>query len=337
MMKFGLVGCGGIGELRAQAIPQAGAHQLVAVQDLDGERANRLAKQCGAAVHENWLELVGREDIDAVIVATPPSSHAEISMAALEAGKHVLVEKPVTRTADEARRLVAAAGANGRFLATGYNYRFYPSFIMARRLLAEGRIGALDHIRSYTGYTANDHHSAWLHEEQVMGGGSLRDNGTHLIDLTLYFLGGAQEYTGYASNHVWQFPGCEDNGFLLIRNPAGVIATLQASWTEWRGYRFGLEIYGERGIIRATCFPMGVEVTWKEPGESKFCTKADRFWMTFVMEHWKSYRWVVVQSFIEEFKEFVKGAQGLPTEIATGMDGLRAIEAALAAEGNSRL
>jgi predicted dehydrogenase len=336
-MKFGLVGCGGIGELRAQAIPQAGDHQLVAVQDQDTERADRLAKQSGAAVQESWLDLVNRPDIDAVIVSTPPSSHTEISLAALQAGKHVLCEKPLTPTADEARTLVAAAEANDRFLATGYNYRFYPSFIMARRLLAEGRIGKLDHIRSYTGYTANDHHSAWLHDEQVMGGGSLRDNGTHLIDLTLYFLGGASEFTGYASNNVWGFPGCEDNGFLLIRNPAGIIATLQASWTEWLGYRFGLEFYGERGVIRATCFPMGVQVTWKAPGEKKFQKKADRFWMTFVMEHWKTYRWVVVQSFIEEFKEFTKATQGMPSEIATGLDGLRAIEAAHAAEANSQL
>jgi predicted dehydrogenase len=253
----------------------------------------------------------------------------------MQAGKHVLCEKPITRTVDEARQMVTAAEQSGNFLATGFNYRFYPSFVMARRLLREGRIGALDHIRSYAGYTAADHHQAWLHDEKEMGGGALRDNGIHLIDLTLYFLGGAQDLLGFASNHVWEFPGCEDNGFLLMRNGLGQVATLQASWTEWAGYRFGLEIYGEHGIIRATCFPMYLQVTWREAGETKLRTKSDRFWTTFVMEHWKSYRWVVVESFIEELRAFTKGVQGLPTEIATGVDGLRALEAALVAEENS--
>ena len=123
----------------------------------------------------------------------------------------------------------------------------------------------------------------------------------------------------------------------MLRVEICVVGRLDPSWTEWLGYRFGLEFYGERGVIRATCFPMGVEVTWKEPGKTKFQKKADHFWMTFVMEHWKSYRWVVVQSFIEEFTEFIKATQGRPSDIATGLDGLRAIEAAQAAEVNSQL
>src|SRR5690606_28302912 len=129
---------------------------------------------------------------------------------------------PLARTADECRLIVEAAEQSERLLATGFNYRFYPSILKARELLDAGIIGELDHIRSYAGYSARDHGQAWIHDEGIMGGGALRDNGIHLIDLTLYFLGEpVEEVHGFATNRVWRFPGCEDNGFALLRGESG--------------------------------------------------------------------------------------------------------------------
>ncbi len=327
-MRFGLIGCGGIGQLRAQALSLNNNYQLTAVTDLDQSLSQSLTAQYGGQIAANWRELIRRDDVDAVLVSTPPMLHAEMSIAALEAGKHVLCEKPLARTLAESQQMVEAAARHNRFLGTGFNYRFYPSMKKARELLDSGLIGELDHIRSYTGYSATDHNQAWLHDEKVMGGGALRDNGIHLIDLTCYFLGDVADIKGYTSNSVWGFPGCEDNGFALLRNQQNRVATLQASWTEWRGYKLMVEIYGSRGYIRASCFPMLTQVAWAEETGGPVRKKMHWFTKTQIMEKLRSYRWVVVQSFIEEFDAFAQAAQGQPSMMATGQDGLLAIEVA---------
>jgi len=327
-LRFGLIGCGGIGELRAEALTKTNSHRIVALSDLDESRARALSLRYGGDVERNWRSLVQREDVDAVIVSTPPSLHAEMSIEALQSGKHVICEKPLARTPDECRMMTAAAKRSGRFLATGFNYRFYPSILKARALLDSGIIGELDHIRSYAGYTAAEHNPAWVHDADIMGGGALRDNGIHLIDLTRYFLGEVEEVKGFASNSAWNFKGCEDNGFALLRSPKGVIATLQASWTEWRGYRFLIELYGSLGCIRTWCFPMMTQVLWTTKRGGRPRKQTYLFPKTFLFEHLKTYRWVVTQSFIVELHGFTEAIQGCRTQIADGMDGLRAVEIA---------
>ena len=327
-MRYGLIGCGGIGTLRAKALRQTPGAQLVALFDIESNRSKQLAQLVSAEVMPTWADLVMSDDIDAVVVSTPPDSHAELTIAALQAGKHVLCEKPLARSSLECQSMVDAAQQAGRFLATGFNYRFYPSVMKARDLLASGRIGELDHIRSYAGYTAADHSQSWLHEASVMGGGALWDNGTHLIDLTAFFLGNVVEAEGFASGAIWGFQGIEDNGFLLLRNQDGRIASLQASWTEWKGYRFLLEIYGYKGIIQISCFPMRTQVQWAEYRGGKSRSTTYNFPKVFLMEHLRSYRWIVEQSFIAEFTEFQSAASGLPSVVATGADGARAIRIA---------
>jgi predicted dehydrogenase len=334
-IRLGLIGCGGIGELRAAAIKRLPAHRMVSLSDIDQDRAQAVSAKYGGTVEADWRQLIKSGDLDAVVISTPPHLHASMCIAALEAGKHVLCEKPLARTPDECRRILEAAAQNDRFVATGFNYRFYPSIEKARALFDAGVIGELDHVRSYTGYSAKDHNHAWLHDVDVMGGGALRDNGIHLIDLTQYFLGNVAEVRGFTLDHVWGFKGCEDNGFALLRNKAGKIASLQASWTEWRGYRFLIEIYGKRGCIRASCFPMVTQViSANEPG-GRTKRKSFYFPLVHLREHLQSYRWVVVQSFIKELDAFARAISGESTAIATGLDGLRAVEIAHEVSSNS--
>jgi predicted dehydrogenase len=330
-MRFGLIGCGEIGSLRAAALKKLPGFRLEAVSDIDLDRARRVSIRYGGFVVPDWRSLVHREGLEAVIVSTPPHLHAEMCREALKAGKHVLCEKPLARTPEECRSILEVEKQSGRFLATGFNYRFYPSIQKARELLDGGVIGTLDYIRSYTGYSATEHSQSWLHDREIMGGGALRDNGIHLIDLTCYFLGEVEEVKGFASNGVWEFKGCEDNGFALLRSTTGKIASLQASWTEWRGYRFLIEIYGTRGCIRTHCFPMITQVMWSQTRGGTMRRKTYLFLRTFIQEHLRSYRWIVIQSFIQELQAFSRAIRGELTELATGRDGLRAVEIAHAA------
>lgn len=333
-MRFALIGCGDIGILRARALARADGCSLVVAADTDASKANAVAALVpGASGITNWREAVRRDDVDAVIVSTPPSMHEEMTITALEAGKHVLCEKPLARSPTECRAMVQAAERTGRRLATGFNYRFYPSFSRAREILDSGLIGELDHVRSYGGYSATSHNQPWVHDAGTVGGGALRDIGIHLIDLTRDFLGDVVAVQGAASGRVWKYPGCEDNGFALLRNSRGNLAAVHASWTEWRRYQFRVEIYGTRGCIRATCFPMMTQVVWAGETGGRSQTKTDWFPRFALGEKLKSYRWVVVESFVEELAAFVSYVRGEPSRVATGGDGLRAVEIAFDAAG----
>jgi len=327
-LRVGLIGCGAIGDLRAQAVQRSPEYQLIAVADVDAARAAAFGKKFGVATEKDWAALLARTDVDTIVLSTPPSSHAEIAVAALQAGKHVLCEKPLARTPEECRQMMDAAARAGRTLTTGFNYRFYPSVMKAREIFDSGAIGELDHVRAFTGYSATAHHQAWLHDAKIMGGGSLRDNGIHLIDTALYFLGDPVEVQGAGSAAVWNFPGCEDNGFALLRNAKGNVAALHASWTEWTGYKFSIEIYGTRGCIRIRCFPMITEVVSGDAKAGK--TKRQSFYFPKVhfMEHLKGYQWVVVRSFIQEFAEFRAAVAGQKSSVASGHDGWRAVDVA---------
>ncbi len=332
-LRFGLIGCGDIGRVRAQALLRARPHRLVAVSDLDGRRASEIAAAHEASLDRDWQTLLQRDEVDAVIISTPPDRHAAMAIAALEAGKHVLCEKPLARTPAECEDILGAAERTGRHVATGFNYRFYPSVRMARRLLDQGAIGKLSHIHAYGGYSANSHAQAWVHDAGTVGGGALFDIGIHLIDLTRWFLGGVEEAHAERTNAVWGFPNCEDNGFLLMRGPEGRIATLHASWTEWGRYRFLLELVGDRGSLRVWCFPMRVELLASRQTGGKVKRKRWTFPFTMAGEHLRSYRWIVARSFVDEYHAFAAAIEGRPSAIATGRDGAAAIE--LAATGRT--
>lgn len=327
-LRLGLVGCGDIAHIRAQAIAQSSSCELVTVADLDTARARAFAAKYKAAADESWAAMIERPDVDAIVISTPPSSHAEIGMAAMRAGKHVICEKPLARTTEECQAMVDAAASTGRVLATGFNYRFYPSVLKAREFFEAGAIGELDHMRAYTGYSATAHNHPWLHDADVMGGGTLRDNGIHLIDTALYFFGDPVDVQGYGTNDVWKFPGCEDNGFVIARNAQDKVLTLQSSWTEWAGYKFSIEIYGSKGCIRIRCFPMITQVVTGGLGAKTQSKQSFYFPKVHFMEHLKSYRWIVLESFVVEFDEFRLAIEGKKSRVASGHDGLRSVDLA---------
>jgi predicted dehydrogenase len=169
-----------------------------------------------------------------------------------------------------------------------------------------------------------------------MGGGALLDNGIHIIDLTRYFLGEVAEVKGYATDKVWGFPGCEDNGFALLKSPSGKIASLQASWSEWRGYRFYIEVYGTRGCVRASYPPMMTQMVRMDSSGTKRRRKIYVFPLLQVIERVRSYRWTGLQSFIKELTAFTQTIFGEKTALALGLDGLNSVKIAHAVYQSTR-
>jgi predicted dehydrogenase len=333
MIRFGLIGCGAIGKMRAEALQRTPGAELRMVYDVASERCGELASRFGAHAAASLHEVVASGEIDAVIVSTPPNLHREPCEAALSAQKEVLCEKPLAATVEDCQRIVDAARQHGRTLGIGYNYRFYPAIAKAREMIAAGRIGEVNYVNGFTGHPGGPEFThQWVRNPEITGGGALMDNGTHVADLTLHFLGEVTESQGFTSARVWDFPGTEDNGFVLMRTRDGRIGTLHASWSEWRGYRFRVEICGTQGSIFASYPPMLTLHYDRPTGAAK---RGQRHVYAFpamqVKERLRSYRWTLVQSFVDEQLDFMERMAGRPGVGATGIDGLRAVELAYSA------
>ncbi len=137
--RVALIGAGGIGEVRAQAVTETPDLQLAVVADLAKARAEKVAGLYGAEATSEAETAATRADVDLVIVSTPPNTHTPIALAAIQAGKHVLIEKPLAHTLADAEQICVAAEAKGVFVKTGFNHRYFPSMAYARRLIDAGK------------------------------------------------------------------------------------------------------------------------------------------------------------------------------------------------------
>lgn len=246
-MSFGvgIIGCGLIGQKRAKAL---GEGRLVACADINEACAKVLAGNSAAKVFSDWRNLLELSDVDIVIVATLHNSLAEITLAAIEAGKHVLVEKPAARNPEELIPVMFAAERSGVKVHVGFNHRYHRAFRKARELFEAGALGELMFIRARYGHGGRiGYDREWRAKPELCGGGELMDQGPHLIDLSRWFLGDFTEVQGFAHTYYWNMP-VDDNGFMILKTDLKQVAFLHASCTEWKNL-FSMEIYGRNAKL----------------------------------------------------------------------------------------
>jgi len=246
-MHVGIVGCGLIGQKRAESLPQG---YLRAVADVSEERAVQLAgKYPDVFPYTNWQDMVRRDDLDIIIVSTTNNWLAPITLAAVNTGKHVLVEKPAARHFSELDPIIEAAEMQNVQVMVGYNLRSHPSFLKAREIIIGGSLGNLMYIRGRYGHGGRlGYEKEWRADPAISGGGELLDQGVHLIDLSRWFLGEFTQIQGHIHIYYWKMP-VEDNGFMYLKNEAGQVAWLQVSCTEWKNL-FSFEIFCEKGKLQ---------------------------------------------------------------------------------------
>lgn len=242
-----IIGCGLIGQKRAQALSGA---RLVVCADLQIERAEALAKgTAGADATGDWRVAADRRDVDIVLVATTNDSLAEVTRTAIEAGKHVLVEKPAARSASEIAPLLEAAQHSGALVRVGFNHRYHPALRKARQLVDGGALGELMFLRGRYGHGGRiGYEREWRANAMISGGGELIDQGVHLIDLARWFLGEFASVSGFSHTYFWQMD-VDDNAFVLLRTEENRAAFLHVSCTEWKNL-FSFEIYGHKGKLQ---------------------------------------------------------------------------------------
>jgi predicted dehydrogenase len=243
--------------------------RLAAVSGRDKAAAQAAADRLGwADVETDWRALIERDDVQLIDISVPGDLHAPIAIAALEAGKHVLCEKPLANTLGEAEAMAAAADAaypGGARAMVGFNYRRVPAIALARRFIAEGRIGALRHVRAVylQDWLADpDASMTWRLEAERAGSGALGDLGAHIVDLARYLTG--EEITGISAvsaTFTEHRPLADGSGtgtvtvddavvFIARLGESGALASFEASRTA-PGRKNGLriEVNGSAGSL----------------------------------------------------------------------------------------
>ena len=181
-LRIGVLGAAKIARLFVEAVRPSNKVAIVAVASRDTERATAFARDMGIAhVHASYDALLADPDVDAVYVPLPNSHHAQWSIRAVNAGKHVLCEKPLAATAVEARAMFAAAAKNGVYLVEAYPYRAQPQTIKLRELLASGAIGRLQLIQASFGFPLTD--ALNIRMDPALAGGALMDAGSYPVSL----------------------------------------------------------------------------------------------------------------------------------------------------------
>jgi predicted dehydrogenase len=241
-LQIAIVGCGRIGRVRAAALRPV--DRLVGCTDLVPEAAAALALDFGGVACSDVDELLALEP-DVVVVATSHDRLAELSVRALEAGAHVLVEKPGGMGTTEVDGLARAAERAGRVVKVGFNHRFHPGLARAAAEVHSGRHGELMHVRGRYGHGGRlGYDREWRARPELSGGGELVDQGMHLLDLVHWLAGPLPLHSALLRTQFWDAP-VEDNAALLLGAADDRLspwAVLHVSWTEWKN-TFSLEIY----------------------------------------------------------------------------------------------
>lgn len=233
-VRVGLIGGGGIADAHIRGYrAHADRVAVTAVADAVPETAARRAAELGATAHTDYRELLADTAVDAVDVCLPHHLHADAVVAAAEAGKHVLCEKPLCLGPEEARRVQAAVADAGVTLMCAHNQLFLPTVARAKELLASGAIGTVYEVRTTDSFF-NDfdpQSMGWRASARTSGGGELIDTGYHPTYLMLHLAGGAPvEATAMLSTHRLGFMEGEDSAQVLVRFDNGVVGSLVTSW-----------------------------------------------------------------------------------------------------------
>jgi predicted dehydrogenase len=250
-VRFAVVGCGTAAKrIHLPALRSAGA-DVSAFASRSRASAEAARDQWGrGTVVDDWREAVSRDDVDAVVVATPNVLHREVAVAAAAAGKHVIVDKPMACTVVEADEMIAAAASSGVVLVPFHNARFVAPFAAAHDFVAEGRLGDLTGLRAAFGH-AGPHawapQAKWFYDRSLAGGGCLIDLGVHIIDVIRHLAG--DDIVDVAALLNGPAVGVEVDAQLLVRLGGGAIGTVHASWASRPGPDQQLTVVGTKGTL----------------------------------------------------------------------------------------
>jgi predicted dehydrogenase len=281
-VKYGIIGAGAIAQHRH--LPEGDANPkstISAIADPAPGRADQLGEQYGAEGYTDYKKMLKNADIDAVVVAGPNALHAKMSIDALNAGKHVLCEKPMATTRNDAKKMLAAAKKNRKYLMIGLNQRLMPPHVRAKEILDSGRLGKVLSFRTAfkhpgpEGWSV-DGSKSWFFQKGSAFMGVTGDLGVHKADLMRWLLG--QEFTqvgGVLATLDKRGPDgklieLDDNAYLTMQTKKGIVGSMILSWTNYGAEENYTVLYCQKGSMSIGTDPdYGVIVDYRDGGQEK--------------------------------------------------------------------
>ncbi len=246
-MRVGIIGLGGAGSVHLKALDQEATAQVVAVSD-PSPAARAHATENSIAAFETPEQMLESSSLDVVTIASPPHVHPELTAACLSAGAHVLCEKPLAKTTQEALRMMRAAGSAKRHLVLATKFRHVDDLIDARKLIADGMIGTpLSFSISFCSNVPTMA-SRWNANKGVSGGGVVIDNGCHAFDIVSFLFGSISRVRAAEMRKV-QDMDVEDSALIQVQAANNVVGTIELSWSYFTGRDSYLTVQGSEGII----------------------------------------------------------------------------------------
>lgn len=247
-MNIAIVGAGLIGRKRAQALPKE--VKLSIICDIDKKKAAEFAKEFNCKSENDWKVIIKDKKIDTIIVCTTNKYLSIIAQKAILEGKHLLIEKPGAKNLEELQKIVKAYQKRKVVLMFGYNHRYHPAIMLAKKLIESKKYGNILFIRARYGHGGRlGYEKEWRFNKEISGGGELLDQGTHLIDLVNYFNGEMKLYSGIIGRLFWKAP-LEDSAFIILKGKNDrSMASLSATCVEWKNI-FSFEIMLETAKIQ---------------------------------------------------------------------------------------
>jgi predicted dehydrogenase len=250
-IRFAVVGCGVIGHTHARAITAlAPAAELVLAVDTDPRRATALAAEHGAAHATTLAGALSRADIDAIAVCTPSGTHADVAVAALDAGKNVMIEKPVEVSVQRAARIAEAERRAGRTVSVISQHRFDAASELVYRAIQDGQFGTITSgVASVAWWRSQRYYDsgAWRGTWALDGGGALINQSLHTIDLLVWMLGDPVEVFAWSGLLAHRGIEVEDTAVATIRFAGGALAVVHGATTAYPGISARLQVHGDRG------------------------------------------------------------------------------------------
>jgi predicted dehydrogenase len=248
-LNVGIIGCGIIGFKRASSLIDG---NIVGCYDKKINLSKKFSRKFKCQNFQSIKKICQSIEIDVIFVCTHHNSLDKITLAALENKKHVLVEKPVAISLKKLSNLMKKYSKLKckPLIHVGYNLRYHPAILLAKKLITQNQIGNLMYLRARYGHGGRkNYHKQWRMIKNISGGGELIDQGSHLIDLSRFFMGNLKITYSVLRNFFWKNSSkVEDNAFLILSTKDKKIAFLHCSCTEWKN-KFSFEIFGKKGKI----------------------------------------------------------------------------------------
>ena len=304
-VNVALIGCGRISQVHLEAISREPRARLVAVADLDIKAAASAGEAFHAQVFEDPGMLLSTVHPDAVILCTPPNTHRPLAEAALSGGSHVLCEKPLAVTVDDAEAMVRTAESAGRVLMMASKFRYVQDIIRAKGIIQSGILG--DVVLFENEFCSRvDMKNRWNAKHAVAGGGVLIDNGSHSVDIVRYLLGPIESLQAVVGKR-WQDIEVEDTCHLHVRCADGTMASIDLSWSIHKENPYYIHVYGTHGTL---------EVGWKE---SRYRQSEKLDWVRFGSGYDK------FQAVGVQFANFIDTVTGKARPLITPEDALESV------------